>query len=95
MTRHSVRSANRDQACGRKQGFPDPKSATEAMMAMKKRKGIQRFLTIYRCRFCGKFHFGNAGFATRADKLIHKIDRAMARDRHMSAYGSQKEVDRR
>lgn len=85
MPQLSAKGANKDQACGSKMTFSDYLSAKRAALAFKKRKGITNFMTVYKCSFCDGFHFGNARFPTRADKLNHRIDRALAKDRKIAS----------
>ena len=82
MTKQSAPGATRTSACGTKVGFATESQAQAAMKAVKARKGLPLAFAVYRCRFCGKFHWGNArkGGGTAGRRTLDAIDRALAAD---------------
>ena len=53
------RRAERRKACTGKQRFGTEQDARRAIWSLRSRKPDSGWLTAYKCRFCGGFHFGH------------------------------------
>jgi hypothetical protein len=55
----SSKRAMRRRMCGAKDRFPSEEAALAAIRRLRRATGTHDWLTPYRCRFCGGFHFGH------------------------------------
>lgn len=72
----------RAKSCTGKTAFPTPEKARGAMFSIRRRLKTVGFMEVYKCKYCGLFHYGHAKGAgvSRSFRIVNAIDRALAAD---------------
>lgn len=85
MTRTNHKGASRARSCESKQGFQNAGHAKRVMKRAMAAGKVYGSPSIYRCRFCGLWHWsGGSGSTTRYARVVDAIDRALSKDRALS-----------
>lgn len=82
----NFRGSSRARSCEGKRRFENAGHAKRVMRKVKADGCGIGETRIYKCRFCGKWHWGHAGDGTdRSARVIRAIDRALDRDASIAA----------